>query len=92
MAGVENIADHGTNGPRKYFMLAERKKGRKKKGERKKRKERKKRRKRKERKKKRKDRKRKKRVTASISSHFVQGQILGVGGAPKIISERTLIA
>jgi F0F1-type ATP synthase assembly protein I len=43
-------------------------------------------------KKKRKDRKRKKRVTASISSHFVQGQILGVGGAPKIISERTLIA
>jgi riboflavin synthase alpha subunit len=45
--------------------------------------------------KKRKDRKRierKKRVTAPISSHFVQGQILGVGGAPKIISERTLIA
>ena len=34
--GVENIADHGTIGPRKYFMLAERKKGRKKKGERKK--------------------------------------------------------
>jgi hypothetical protein len=33
---MENIADHGTNGPRKYFMLAERKKGRKKKGERKK--------------------------------------------------------
>jgi hypothetical protein len=29
---VENIADNGTNGPRKYFMLAERKKGRKKKG------------------------------------------------------------
>jgi hypothetical protein len=26
---VENIADHGTIGPRKYFMLAERKKGRK---------------------------------------------------------------
>ena len=44
---------------------------------------------------KRKDRKRierKKRVTAPISSHFVQGQILGVGGAPQIISERTLIA
>jgi F0F1-type ATP synthase assembly protein I len=82
---VENIADHGTNGPRKYFMLAERKKGRKKKGERKKRMERKKRRKTEERKK-RKDRKRierKKRVTAPISSHFVQGQILGVGGAPK---------
>ena len=33
---MENIAGHGTNGPRKYFMLAERKKGRKKKGERKK--------------------------------------------------------
>jgi hypothetical protein len=30
---VENIADHGTIGPRKFFMLAERKKGRKKKGE-----------------------------------------------------------
>ena len=34
--GVENIADHGTIGPRKFFMLAEWKKGRKKKGERKK--------------------------------------------------------
>jgi hypothetical protein len=33
--GVENIADHGTIGPRKFFMLAERKKGRKKKGEKK---------------------------------------------------------
>ena len=66
----------------------EKREGRKRKKE----KERKKRRKRKEKKKKRKDRKRKKRVTASISSHFVQGQILGVGGAPKIISERTLIA
>jgi hypothetical protein len=42
IAGVENIADHGTIGPRKFFMLAERKKGRKKKGERRKRKERKK--------------------------------------------------
>ena len=40
---LENIADHGTIGPRKFFMLAERKKGRKKKGERKKRRERKKR-------------------------------------------------
>ena len=49
--GVENIADHGTIGPRKFFMLAERKKGRKKKGEKKKRRERMKRRKRKERKK-----------------------------------------
>jgi hypothetical protein len=39
LTGVENIADHGTNGPRKYFMLAEIKKGRKKKGERKKRRE-----------------------------------------------------
>jgi hypothetical protein len=34
---VENIADHGTIGPRKFFMLAERKKGRKKNGDRKKR-------------------------------------------------------
>ena len=33
----------------------------------------------------------KERVTAPICSHFVQGQTLGVGGAPKIISERTLI-
>ena len=50
-SGMENIADHGTIGPRKFFMLAERKKERKKKGERKKRRERKKSRKRKERKK-----------------------------------------
>ena len=87
---MENIADHGTNGTRKYFMLAERKKLRKKKGERKKEKKGKKE---KERKKKRTEKKnrKKKRVTAPISSHFVQGQILGVGGAPKIISERTLI-
>ena len=34
--GVENIADHGTIGPRKFFMLAERKKESKKNGERKK--------------------------------------------------------
>ena len=27
---MENIADRGTNGPRKYFMPAERKKGREK--------------------------------------------------------------
>ena len=45
--GVENIADHGTIGPRKCFMLAERKKERKKNGERKKRRKRKKRRERK---------------------------------------------
>ena len=45
---MENIADHGTIGPRKFLMLAERKKGGKpEKGE-KKGKERKKRRKRKE--------------------------------------------
>jgi hypothetical protein len=30
--GVENIADHGTIGTRKFFKLAERKKGRKKRG------------------------------------------------------------
>jgi hypothetical protein len=39
-SGVENIVDHGTIGPRKFFMLAERKKERKNKGERKKRKKR----------------------------------------------------
>jgi hypothetical protein len=82
---VENIADHRTIGPRKFFMLAERKKGGKKKGERRKRKER------KEGKGKKKNRK-KERVTAPISGHFVQGQTLGVGGAPKIIYKRTLIA
>ena len=57
-------------------MLAERKKGRKKKGERKKEKKRKK----KEGKKK---NRKKERVTAPISSHFVQGQTLGVGVPPK---------
>ena len=81
---MENIADHGTIGPRKFFMLAERKKERKKKGERKKRRERKKSRKRKERKKEGKKKNRKKeRVTAPINSHFVQGQTLGVGVPPK---------
>jgi hypothetical protein len=35
VAGVENIADHGTIGPRTFLMLAERKKGGKKKGKRK---------------------------------------------------------
>ena len=34
----------------------------------------------------------KERVTAPINSHFVQGQTLGVGGAPKIVPERNLIA
>jgi hypothetical protein len=86
VAGVENIADHRTIGPRKFFMLAERKKGGKKKGERKKR------RKRKERKEGKGKKINKERVTAPISSHFVQGQTLGVGGAPQIIYERTLIA
>jgi hypothetical protein len=84
-AGVENIADHGTIGPRKFLMLAERKKGGKKKGKRRERKER------KEGKGKKNNRK-KEMVNAPISSHFVQGQTLGVGGAPKIIYERTLIA
>jgi hypothetical protein len=45
----------------------------------------------KEKKEKKKNRK-KGRVTAPISSHFIQGQTLGVGGAPKIIYEITLIA
>jgi DNA invertase Pin-like site-specific DNA recombinase len=85
LAGVENIADHGTSGPRKFSLLAERKKGRKKSGkERKEGKETKKEGKKKNRK--------KERVTAPINSHFVQGQTLGVGGAPKIVPERTLIA
>jgi hypothetical protein len=65
-------------------MLAERKKGRKKKGKEGKGGK-------KEGKGKKKNRK-KERVTAPISSHFVQGQTLGVRGAPKIIYERTLIA
>ena len=60
-------------GPRKFFMLAERKKGRKKKGERKKRN------------KTEGMKKNRKRVTVPINSHFLQGQTLGVGGAPKII-------
>ena len=52
--------------------------------ERKKRRERKQRRKRKERKKEgQKKNRKKKRVTAPISSHFVQGQTLGVGVPPK---------
>jgi hypothetical protein len=34
----------------------------------------------------------KERVTAPINSYFVQGQTLGVGGAPKIIYKRILIA
>jgi hypothetical protein len=79
---VENIADNGTIDPRKFLMLAERKKGGKKKGKWKERKEG---------KGKKKNRK-KERVTAPISSHFVQGQTLGVRGAPKISYERTLIA
>ena len=46
----------------------------------------------KERKKKERKRIERKRVTVPINSHFVQGQTLGVGGAPKIIYERTFIA
>ena len=42
ISGVENIAEHGTIGPRKFLMLAERKKEGKKKGKERKRKERKK--------------------------------------------------
>jgi hypothetical protein len=55
------------------------------------RKERKKRRKRKEKKEGQK-KNRKKKESNCTNNHFVQGQILGVGGAPQIISERTLIA
>ena len=73
-------------------MLAERKKERKKKGERKKRRERKKSRKRKRKKEGKKKNRKKERVTAPINSHFVQGQTLGVGGAPKIIYKIILIA
>jgi hypothetical protein len=71
-------------------MLAERKKGRKKKGEKKKRRKRKEGKGKKE--KRRKEKEYKEKVTAPISSHFVQGQTLGEGGDPKIIYERTLIA
>jgi hypothetical protein len=76
---VENIADHGT-----IFYAGRKKKGKeetnlKEEGKNKFKEGKKKNRK-------------KERVTAPISSHFVQGQTLGVGGAPKIISERTLIA
>jgi hypothetical protein len=55
-------------------MLAERKKGRKKKGKEGKAKKKKKEGQKKNRK--------KERLTAPISSHFVQGQTLGVGGVP----------
>jgi hypothetical protein len=39
-----------------------------------------------------KNNRKKERVTAPINSYFVQGQTLGVGGAPKIIYEIILIA
>jgi hypothetical protein len=75
----------------KFFYAGRKKIGKEEKGGKKKRRERKKRRKEKERKKK--ERKRiEERVNAPISSHFVHGQTLGVGGARKIIYERTLIA
>ena len=71
------------SGP-KIFYAGRKKEGKEEKGGKKKRRERKKRRKRKERKKEgQKKNRKKKRVTAPISSHFVQGQILGVGGAPQ---------
>jgi hypothetical protein len=46
----------------------------------------------KEKKKEKKENRKKEKVTEPISSHFVQGQTLGVGGAPQIIYKRTLIA
>jgi hypothetical protein len=67
-------------------MPEERKNGRKKRGKENKRK------KRKERKEGKGKKRKKERVAAPISSHFVQGQTPAVGGAPKIIYERTLIA
>ena len=83
------------SGPRnhwsqKIFYAGRKKKGREEKGGKKEKKE-------KERKKRRKKlgnkkNRKKERATAPISSQFVQGQTLGVGGAPKIIYERTLIA
>ena len=85
--GVENIADHGTIGPRKFLCFQKEKREGRKRG-----KKEKKGKKEKRGKKQKKERKRIERETAPISSHFVQGQTLGVGGAPKIISERTLIA
>jgi hypothetical protein len=39
-----------------------------------------------------KNNRKKERVTAPINSYFVQGQTLGVRGAPKIIYERIFIA
>ena len=68
------------------FYAGRKKKGKDEKGGKKEKKE-------KERKKKEgKKKKERKRVTAPINSHFVQGQTLGVGGAPKIIYKRTLKA
>ena len=90
MPGVENIADHGTIGPRKFLCWQkEKRKGRKMGKERKEGKERKVG---KGKKKGKKKNRKKERVTAPINSYFVQGQTLGVGGAPKIIYERILIA
>ena len=75
----------------KIFYAGRKKKGKEEKGGKKERKEGKEGKGKKEKKQQKKKNRKKKRVTAPISSHFVQGQILGVGGAPKIISERTLI-
>ena len=76
------------------FYAGRMKKGKEEKGGKKEKKE--KERKKKEEKKKNRKKERKKierkRVTVPINSHFVQGQTLGVGGAAKIIYERTLIA
>ena len=87
MAGVENIADHWSQ---KFFYAGRKKKGKEEKwGKKEKGKKEKKE---KERKKGKKKNRKKERVTAPINSYFVQGQTLGVGGAPKIIYERILIA
>jgi hypothetical protein len=91
---VENIADQWSQ---KIFYAGRKKKGKEEKGGKKekggKRKEGKERKEGKGKKEKKGQKKnRKKKESNCTNNHFVQGQILGVGGAPQIISERTLIA
>ena len=64
------MADHGSQ---KIFYAGRKKKGKEEKGGKKEKKE------------KEGMKKNRKRVTVPINSHFLQGQTLGVGGAPQII-------
>ena len=74
-----NESDRPGRGGKYSGMLAERKKGKKKTGKEEKggKKEG------KEKEKEKKENRKKEKVTEPISSHFVQGQTLGVGGAPQ---------